>query len=212
MSSGLVQSEWEVYMTGVPIQVWRKELVYLSMILFLSAGVLHICIRIFLVIKLGRKEFLTKTSLLALILVCALSSLIMFYTMRVSHIKDQFHPAICLLFNILIITLLLYLLTSNKDALEMVKRKIKRFKRSSSYSAHNEKSLKSDLFVDKKQEIMLHNYRTDNMEAEVSNIKDIPEEESKTSMTWVGIVKMVDIDQQKRTAVIVNKRSNVKDC
>ena len=94
----------------------------------------------------------------------------------------------------------------------MVKRKIKRFKRSSSYSAHNEKSLKRDLFVDKKQEIMLHNYRTDNMEAEVPNIKDIPEEESKTSMTWVGIVKMVDIDQQKRTAVIVNKRSNVKDC
>ena len=43
------------------------------------------------------------------------------------------------------------------------------------------------------------------MVSEEPNTTDIEAEESETSVTWFGIVKMVDLDHQKRTAVLVNK-------
>ena len=174
-------------MTGVPIKVWRKELVYVSMILFISAALLHICIRIFLVIKLGRKEFLTKTSLLSLTLVCAFAALIMFYTRMVSHIKDQFHPAICLLFNILIVSLLWYLLTTNKDAMEMVKKKIKRYKIRYAPSENNNR-------CKSKQIVETGPRKRDNIKCMGVRNEELQEDEGETSLTWVGIVKIVNFD------------------
>ena len=170
-------------MTGVPIKVWRKELVYVSMILFISAALLHICIRIFLVIKLGRKEFLTKTSLLSLTLVCAFAALIMFYTRMVSHIKDQFHPAICLLFNILIVSLLWY--------------KIR-------YApSENNNRCKS------KQIVETGPRKRENLKCMGVKNEELQEDEGETSLTWVGVVKMVNFDNQIERAVVVNKVDQV---
>ena len=115
-------------MTGTDIIIWRKELVYIAMVLFILAACLHLCIRIFLVCKLGKKEFLTKSSVLALTLVGAFSSVIMLYTKMVSHIKDQFHPSIALLFNVLGTSLLGYLFISNEEALKMVRLKFRKYK------------------------------------------------------------------------------------
>ena len=103
------------------------------MVLFNLAAVFHLCIRIFLVIKLGRKEFLSKKSIIALSFVAIFSALILLYIRMVSHIKHQFHPAIALLFNFLNASLLGYLFLSNKDAVELVNTRMKRCLRNFSF-------------------------------------------------------------------------------
>ena len=205
---GLIQSEWEVYLTGVEIEVWRKELVYISMVLFILAAVLHLCIRIFLVIKLGRKEFLTKTSILILTLVGGFSGLIMFYTGMVSHIKDQFHPAIALLFNMLGVSLLGYLLLTNRDAVQWVKKKIRIHKLVSS-SLKKRQSYHVTTFALNKDRRRTHH---DDSVKEVEHVEtiesdDFLQDDSGKDTTWVGIVKMVNLDQQRGRAVFVNKLS-----
>ena len=176
------------------------------MILFISAAILHLCIRIFLVIKLGKKEFLTKTSVLILTLVGTFSSLIMFYTKMVSHIKDQFHPAISLIFNILGVSLLWYLFISNKDAVELVKKKIRNCNPLSS-SIVNHQNYNNTSFSSKK-------YNNGLRTSSIENIKNIEKvesvnDESNTEITWVGIVKIVNLDQHKGRAILVNRIAEV---
>jgi hypothetical protein len=205
-SPGLIQSEWEVYLTGMEIQIWRKELVYISMVLFILAAVLHLCIRIFLVIKLGRREFLTKTSILILTLVGGFSGLIMFYTGMVSHIKDQFHPAIALLFNMLGVSLLGYLLVSNSDAVELVKKKIKIHKLVSS-SLEKRQSDHLHSFALNKDRRRTFTNDSDREMLHVERSDDFLQGDTDKDTTWVGIVKIVDLDQHRGRAVFFNKLS-----
>ena len=197
-------------MTGVEIQVWRKELVYISMVLFIFAAVIHLCIRIFLVIKLGRREFLTKTSILTLTLVGCFSGLIMFYTRMVSHIKDQFHPAIALLFNMLGVSLLGYLFFSNRDAVELVKKKIRIHKLVSSSIEKRQSDHVTTFALNKDRRRTLHDDPDKEMEhVERVQSDDFLQDNSDKDTTWVGIVKIANLDQHRGRAVFVNKLSEV---
>jgi hypothetical protein len=195
-------------LTGMEIQIWRKELVYISMVLFILAAFLHLCIRIFLFIKLGRKEFLTKTSVLILTLVGSFSGLIMFYTGTVSHIKDQFHPAIALLFNMLGVSLLGYLFFSNRDAVELVKKKIKIHKLVSFSPEKRQSDHVTTFTLNKDRRRTLHDDSDKEMEhVEGNESDDFLQNDSDKDTTWVGIVKMVNLDQHRGRAVFINKLS-----
>ena len=212
----MTQSEWEVYLTGVEIKTWRKELVYISMFLFILAALIHLCIRIFLVIKLGRKEFLSKSSIVALSLVAGLSGLILVYTRKISNIKDQLHPAIALLFNLLGTSLLGYLFFSNTKALELVRKTIQRYQQSfSHFDNWPSKDCKEQVGQDKTTETMDGNLKREDVEeldierVERRMVKEVRNNGDKNEdLIWVGFVRMVDLNQQRGRTVIVQKVSS----
>ena len=136
------------------------------------------------------------------------SGLIMFYTGMVSHIKDQFHPAIALLFNMLGVSLLGYLLLTNRDAVQWVKKKIRIHKLVSS-SLKKRQSYHVTTFALNKDRRRTHD---DDSVKEVEHVEtiesdDFLQDDSGKDTTWVGIVKMVNLDQQRGRAVFVNKLS-----
>ena len=130
--AGLIQSELEGYLTERDVNYWRKELVYISMFLFIFSAFSSVCISIFILLKLNKlKKILNINGILVLIIIGCIASSILYFTFILSEITDELHLPISLFFNFLANSLLFYLLLGNEEALKFINGKIRIFQQTS---------------------------------------------------------------------------------
>ena len=118
----LVHSQLEEYLTGSSVPVWRKDIVYVSMVLFILSAVLSIGINIFVLAKLKKlKEILNMSGFLVFVLFAFIASCITYLTYIMAKITNELQLPMSLFFNFLSNTFLFYFIFGNEDCKEFAK-------------------------------------------------------------------------------------------